>query len=99
MGELNLSPEELYSLSFRSLDNKVKGYQKAYRSRLELERFWIALLLQPHSKKDIKPEKLVRFDWEVKHIEVDKKAADESLKRILKRDGTKRNTQSSRKGR
>jgi len=84
---MGMGKADLYDLSFREYNNKCEGYFQGYKAQCERERLWVTMMLQPHSKKGLKPEKLITFAWERKIGLVNKKESKESLKRILKRDG------------
>ncbi len=67
---LSLTPEQLYSFTFREFDNAVRGCvdatQRLEQNAWERARWQTALLLNAHTKKghQIKPKDLAVFDWE-----------------------------------
>ena len=76
MGQLGLAPSVLYGLTFAEFNNAVTGFFELEKERdqREWERTrWLAcLLLNPHTKKRLKPEDIAEFPWEAKR----KPAAD-----------------------
>ena len=80
---------DLYDLSFREFSNKTEGFFNNFKETCERERMWVTMLLQPHSKKTLRPDKLIKFEWEKKVVNIDKKKSEESLARIKKRDKIK----------
>jgi hypothetical protein len=70
LGQLGLTPSSLYDLTFREFSNAMAGrhHEIEMRERSEWERTrWLAcLLLNPHTKKRLKPTDLATFEWEKK---------------------------------
>ena len=81
---MGLSPDSLYSLTFKELGNAVKGKKESdemlERSNWERTRWQTSLLLNVHTKKGskISPKDLALFPWEkaVKEVESDNKGWD-----------------------
>lgn len=85
---MGLLPDELYNLTFRQFANKQEGFSNLYEEQCERERMWVGLIIssQPGVKKTFDLAKSLKFAWEQKSIEVNKKEAKKSLERIKKRD-------------
>jgi len=68
LGQLGLTPSSLYDLTFQEFSNAMAGrrFEIEMRERGEWERTrWLAcLLLNPHTKKRLKPTDLATFEWE-----------------------------------
>jgi hypothetical protein len=81
---LSLSPDSLYSLTFKEFGNAVKGKKESEerleRSNWERTRWQTSLLLNVHTKKGskISPKDLALFPWEKaeKKVESDNKGWD-----------------------
>lgn len=98
LGQLGMSLNDYYSITLRSLVNKIKGFnelQSIEENRIKIllsyQRIFTALNLAPHLKKGAKlePEKLVKFYWEETPEEKEKAGyltAEERRKIFGKRD-------------
>ena len=81
---MGLSPDSLYSLTFKEFGNAVKGKKESdemlERSNWERTRWQTSLLLNVHTKKGskISPKDLALFPWEEaeKKVENDNKGWD-----------------------
>ena len=81
---MGLSPDSLYSLTFKEFGNAVKGKKESdemlERSNWERTRWQTSLLLNVHTKKGskISPKDLALFPWEKeeKKVESDNKGWD-----------------------
>ena len=81
---MSLSPDSLYSLTFKEFGNAVKGKKESEemleRSNWERTRWQTSLLLNVHTKKGskISPKDLALFPWEEaeKKVENDNKGWD-----------------------
>jgi hypothetical protein len=63
-----MMPDDLYSLTFREFSHKIEGYNivhdQRWRQQLEASRFNAALIISSLAGKAIRPDDLVRFDWD-----------------------------------
>ena len=70
LGQLGLTPSSLYAMTFAEFGNAMRGLHEIeeLRQRAEWERTrWLAcLLLNPHTKRRLKPQDLAEFEWERK---------------------------------
>mgnify|MGYP003111367857 CR=1 FL=1 len=68
LGVLRYSPSVFYELTLQQLLAAMKGAaeaeERAYQQQWTQTRWLASLLLQPHSKKGIKPSDLCTFPWE-----------------------------------
>ena len=70
LGVLRFSPSVFYDLTVQQLVAAMQGAAEAeergYQQQWAQTRWLASLLLQPHSKKSIKPADLCTFPWEQK---------------------------------
>jgi hypothetical protein len=68
LGELGLTEDEFWQMAPRVFHNMQEGYWRKYemQQRAEWERArWMAtVIINPHLKHSIQPQKLMRFPWE-----------------------------------
>jgi len=87
---LGLSYDNLYDLTPRSFENKLKGFKK-YNEQLsqnnwEQTRMIVHAAILPHSKNKIKPQELMPFPWDNKVKKVKKDVASkEHIAKILEK--------------
>jgi len=86
---LGLSYEELYDLTPRSLDNKIRGFRKyneqLSQNRWEQTRMIVHSCIVPHSKHRLKPKELMPFPWDNK-VKIKKDiASKEHISEVLER--------------
>ena len=86
---LGLSDDELYDLTPRSLDNKIRGFRK-YNEQLsqnnwEQTRMIVHSCIVPHSKQRLKPKELMPFPWDEK-VKIKRDVADKQhIQKVLER--------------
>lgn len=86
---LGLSYDNLYDLTPRSFENKLKGFKK-YNEQLsqnnwEQTRMIVHAAIVPHSKHKIKPQELMPFPWDSKNKVKKDVATKEHIEEVLKR--------------
>ena len=86
---LGLSYEELYDLTPRSLDNKIRGFkqynEQLSQNRWEQTRMIVHSCIVPHSKQRLKPKELMPFPWDNK-VKIKKDiASKDHISEVLKR--------------
>tara|TARA_R100001163_G_C5067962_1_gene207565 strand:- start:4768 stop:5064 length:297 start_codon:yes stop_codon:yes gene_type:complete len=86
---LGLSYKELYDLTPRSLDNKLRGFRK-YNEQLsqnqwEQTRTIVHSCIVPHSKHRLKPKELMPFPWDKKNKIKKDVASKEHIQEVLKK--------------
>jgi hypothetical protein len=86
---LGLSYDNLYDLTPRSFENKLKGFKK-YNEQLsqnnwEQTRMIVHAAIVPHSKHKIKPRELMPFPWDSKNKVKKDVASKEQIEEVLKR--------------
>lgn len=68
LGVLRYSPSVFYSLTVQqmvaAMQGAAKAEERAYQQQWTQTRWLASLLLQPHSKKTVKPADLCTFPWE-----------------------------------
>jgi len=86
---LGLSDSELYDLTPRSLDNKIRGFRKyneqLSQNRWEQTRMIVHSCIVPHSKHRLKPKELMPFPWDSKVKIKRDVASKEQIEEVLKR--------------
>lgn len=84
VGEIGLSVDEFYDLTFDDFGHVLDGYYKKlnrdYRNGWEQSRFVAYHLLLPHQKKgkSFKPKDIITFEWEKEET----KEAIEKLRKV-----------------
>tara|TARA_R110002074_G_scaffold129674_1_gene270952 strand:+ start:425 stop:715 length:291 start_codon:yes stop_codon:yes gene_type:complete len=93
---MGLMYDELYSLTPRSFNNKLKGFQE-HQSQLsqnawEQTRTMMVAILMPHSKKKLKATEILPFPWDNKNKPKKDLASKEHIQKVLEKyDKTKFN--------
>ena len=68
LGALRFSPSVFWEMTIRELFAAMQGAaeveERAYRVSWEQARWVAAMVIQPHTKKSVKPTDLARFPWE-----------------------------------
>jgi hypothetical protein len=86
---LGLNDEELYDLTPRSLDNKIRGFKKyneqSSQNQWEQTRLIVHSSFAPHSKHKLKPKELMPFPWDKKYQVNKDIASKEHIKEVLKK--------------
>ncbi len=86
-GQMGMSVADFNEVTLRDIWARHRGWTELerYREReaWRRDRFFAALLLQPHSKKRIAPEQLVRLDDEVTERVVLSEAQQQHLYDVL----------------
>ena len=87
---MELAYDELYGLTPRSFNNKLKGFQfireQSNQNDWEQTRLIIHACLSPHSKKALKPTEILPLPWD--SLRVPKKkdiASKEHIESVLKK--------------
>jgi hypothetical protein len=87
-GMMGLSEEEMWDTSFRVLFSMFDGFMelqnRQYEAPFEASRLNAAVLLQPYSKKPIKPKSIMSFPWDVRDRPKLTKDVINKLKQIFK---------------
>jgi len=69
-GQVGLMPSQFYDLLPREWGNMVEGWNERQNRKEEADwertRWMTTILLNPHTKKRIKPKDLIVFPWESK---------------------------------
>jgi hypothetical protein len=86
---LGLSYDNLYDLTPRSFENKLKGFKKyneqVSQNNWEQTRMIVHAVLLPHSKQKIKPQELMPFPWDNKVKIKREVASKEHIQKVLER--------------
>lgn len=68
LGVLRFSPSVFYELTLKQLMAAMQGAaeaeERAYQQQWTQTRWLASILLQPHSKREVKPSDLCTFPWE-----------------------------------
>lgn len=92
LGQLCLSPSAFYDMTLTDLlaamHGAAKKEERGYQQQWAQMRWLASVLLQPHSKKSIKPTDLLKFPWEQPQTKEQQQKANEKeilmLQKIFK---------------
>jgi hypothetical protein len=91
LGEMGLSVEELYNMTPRQFQNKVRGFQRQLEFTTQLmwetTRWQAAVNIAPHTKKKLGPKDLVIFPWDGKkanHKAATFEEVQEAIKKVFR---------------
>ena len=87
---MELAYDELYGLTPRSFNSKLKGFQfireQSNQNDWEQTRLIIHACLSPHSKKALKPTEILPLPWDSKRVPKKKDiASKEHIESVLKK--------------
>jgi len=89
LGMLGLSYRDLYELTPRSFNNKLKGFhdirEQINQNEWEQTRLIIHACLSPHSKKKLKPTEILPLPWDKKNKPKPKLASKEHIEGVIKK--------------
>ena len=67
-GELGLTPDEFYMMTMRNFINAQNGHKRLYEQNQQAEweraRWMACVIINPHLKRGISPDKITTFPWE-----------------------------------
>ena len=86
---LELSDYDLYDLTPRSFNNKLRGFNKKNvqisQNDWERTRMIVHSTITPHTKYKIKPHEMMPFPWDSKNKVKKDVASKEEIQEVLKR--------------
>jgi len=86
---MGLSYYELYELTPRSFNNKLKGFSDHYnqsnQDSWEQTRTIMIACLMPHSKKKLRPTDVLPFPWDNKNKPKKEIASKEHIRKVLEK--------------